>query len=652
MTFLNPAAGIIAGAIAAPILLLLYFLKLRRRPVRVSSTLLWERAVEDLQVNEPFRWLRPSWLLLIQMLALASLCVALALPAIDAPEAPASRVVLLLDTSASMSASDAGDGVTRVEAARARATDLVNRLAAQPGDGFEAAVIAFAAEPRALTGLTPSAAELRAAIDSVEPTDQPGDLGAALKLASAIARQSGVGAASARIVVIGDGAYGAVQAAAAGVRFIRVGPEPASARDNVGIAAIAVRRGLDDASLVRVFARLVNASDGPIAVPVTLLLDGESVETRTLSMPGASDGGAGESAVTFEFTDTPTGEPRLATVYVGREDTLPADNAAAARLEPTIPPRVLVVVPPVMDDAQRIAVSLLVGAPEAVGSTIIDLIDSARYDALETTPGALSRYDLIVFNGGRVAWLAPIPTIAFGTIVGDAQTPRTEGPIHVASWRRSHPLLRQVSLDGLVIARARGLTLPDDPTGAVTGEEIASGPDGPLMMEITDHGVRRIVVGFDLAQSNWPTQPGFVIFMVNAIERLTRLIGEATAATFTTTTPITVRPTASVVRAEGPVEIERAVEPGAGSLELGVLPRAGVYRLTGVQAGDRLIPVNVASAEESAIATADALDLAGGTATAAGVGAAAPREVWRWFTLAGFVLLSLEWLLFAWRMRV
>ena len=69
MTFLAPSAGLLAAAFVVPLLLSLYFLKLRRRPVRVSSTMLWRRAVHDLQVNAPFRMIKPSWLLLLQLLA-------------------------------------------------------------------------------------------------------------------------------------------------------------------------------------------------------------------------------------------------------------------------------------------------------------------------------------------------------------------------------------------------------------------------------------------------------------------------------------------------------------------------------------------------------------------------------------------------------
>src|SRR5882672_5987020 len=104
--FLNVWPALAAAAVAVPALLILYFLKLRRREMPVSSTILWRKAIQDLQVNAPFQKLRRNLLLLLQLLMLLFLCLALSRPVSNYTPGAGKTSVILIDRSASMAAKD------------------------------------------------------------------------------------------------------------------------------------------------------------------------------------------------------------------------------------------------------------------------------------------------------------------------------------------------------------------------------------------------------------------------------------------------------------------------------------------------------------------------------------------------------------------
>src|SRR5947208_493718 len=105
-TFVTPGIAALAAALAVPALLILYFLKLRRQEMPVSSTLLWKKAIQDLQVNAPFQRLRRNLLLLLQLLILLLLCLALSRPIARYLKPAGKMTAILIDRSASMSAMD------------------------------------------------------------------------------------------------------------------------------------------------------------------------------------------------------------------------------------------------------------------------------------------------------------------------------------------------------------------------------------------------------------------------------------------------------------------------------------------------------------------------------------------------------------------
>src|SRR5215471_1597554 len=129
MSFLTPLA-LVTFALSLP-LVLLYFLKVRRRERRVSSLLLWESSRRDREASAFFQRLQRDPLLVLQILALLALTLALARPAVTVSGYGAKKVVVVLDASASMKATDVSP--TRFVSAQREALGLVSRL----GEGAE-----------------------------------------------------------------------------------------------------------------------------------------------------------------------------------------------------------------------------------------------------------------------------------------------------------------------------------------------------------------------------------------------------------------------------------------------------------------------------------------------------------------------------------
>src|SRR3954462_1609614 len=124
-------------ALVPPAILALYFLKLKRQPLEVPSTYLWSRAIEDLHVNSLWQRLRQSLLLFLQLLLVAVIMLTLLRPGWSGTKLEGKRFVFLIDTSASMSATDIAP--SRLDKAKRQAIDFIDQM--EPGSA--AMVISF-----------------------------------------------------------------------------------------------------------------------------------------------------------------------------------------------------------------------------------------------------------------------------------------------------------------------------------------------------------------------------------------------------------------------------------------------------------------------------------------------------------------------------
>ncbi len=662
MTFLAPVAGIVAGVLGLVGVLLSYFLKLRRRPVRVASTLLWEQAVQDLQVNAPLRMLRASWLLLLQLLVVACVAIALARPAIDGDGPDADRVVLVLDRSASMQAVDTPGGDSRFEAARSAALDRLDRLARDA----RVMVVSLAGSAETVVGLTRDHAAARLALRELEPTDQPDDLPGLMRLIGAFAQGQGEESERAlpAVWVYTDGGAKRTSGLAATLPADRIvverfGPDldrfAQDGAENTGIVAVSLRRDFDEPEVVRLFARLINARRSEATASVRVVQDGVSVGAREVSLPAASAEGPGEASVTFSLRDS---DGALVLLEIAGEDALAADNRAGLVLAAPPRPRVTVVHP----DARFTVVE----------ETLLDAILAAEVGEVRAisaeeakADGAFAATDLVVFDGVRPDEAPPLPSISLGATIPGSGVSVTDGdtdPTRFAFWSRSHPVMQNLSIGEVVITELRDLRPPSgDGASAATAAftELASGRASPLIVASERDGLRRLYLAFRVSGTNWYFDASWPVFMGNAIDWLTRASARAGAAGTTTARP------AVIFEDEAQVGDERVLEgPGGVQLEaivrergrvgFGVLDRAGLYTMQGA-AGPVDLAVNLADAHESSLVTAEGGIVAGALGSAATTGAAGARskvEIWRWFVLAAAALLAAEWLVYAWKMRL
>src|SRR5919108_335228 len=167
MQFLTPLAFLLTS-LAIPIILL-YMLKLRRKQVQVSSTWLWVQLLRDQQANAPWQKLRRNLLLILQLLILAALVLALARPALQVPAVAAGSVIVLLDASASMNATDVRP--SRFEEARSSVQELINGLS-----GTSAmTLILVGATPQTLISAESDTSRLGNALDKADATQRQAD---------------------------------------------------------------------------------------------------------------------------------------------------------------------------------------------------------------------------------------------------------------------------------------------------------------------------------------------------------------------------------------------------------------------------------------------------------------------------------------------
>lgn len=641
------------GLVAVPLIVLLH-MRRTTPPVRPVPTLRFWLAARP-ERTEQTRFRRPplTLMLLLHVLLASVLGVALARPATtaaidalglgDALRTDPRHLILVLDGSTSMDATDGPSGGSRFDAARDQVLTELDDLR----EGDVATVMVLGTRTTTLQGTDGAGfALLRDRVRDLTPPGGRADLDTAL----ALTRDLLLPGLDDQVVVVTDGALaadpGTLAELGAPVELRRVGNATSG---NLAVTEFSARTTPGNAEQVQVYAQIRNFSDRTITDPAVLTADGLEIGREALNLaPGAmaeltwlSPPGANDVTVTVDYPDVAT-----------------ADNQATLLLH--------------QDAAHGLALRILLvsDAPSAL-QRVLEVLPGAEVttQATDTPVPVAEPFDLLVFEQAAPVLSDEQPRTPILFVNPPEGAPfATDGVMPQPTVSRIHaqdPLLANVDLAGVTFGETPIYRLDGTQT------EVVGAPEGPLVFRGTVNGQPTVAVAFRLPDSNLTRRVAFPILMQNIVASLapsplpsavplgdplvyrpraeTSLVRIQPPDADPVDLPITVAPestaddTAPTAEAAAPKERLREI----AFVDTG---RPGVYNVAELDAagddrGGGQFVVNAGHDRESDLRAnpqlADVLATARGESDT--VGGATLSDLWPLLVIVGLSILALEW---------
>ena len=614
MTWLQPwAAWALAGV---PVILLLYFLRLKRRPASVSTLMFWQRVMQESSRRAFFQRLRHLLSLLLHLLIFLLLIGALARPVLDRFIREGASTVLVLDARARMQAVEPDD-TTRFE----KALRLARDYARQAGGQRQFALLTVGAKTAVAVPFTNDAKPLLQGIERATVTDATGDLASALSLAESLlgARDGGR-----RIVVLTDRPVPTRTASAVPVTTHAVG----TPLDNLAITRFATRPMPANPETSEVLLEVQNFGRAPAKTEVELSFDSRPIEVKPLALS------AGERRLEI-FTSVPRPAHSARgwlTAKLSTTDALPLDNVAFATLPASRAIRVLLVSKGNSFLEKFLSVDSGVKfqfvSPEAYQPSMAEKFEAVIFD--DALPAA---FDLRTASGNFL-FLKTTPFSKDGTPI--------EQPL-VTDVDASHPATRLVSLQNVTIVRAESLALPAPHDGWTFAAPLRSF-EHPLLITGERKSQRVAGLAFDVLQSDLPLRVAFPLLMNSTLRWLA---GDPSDSMPSLTSGETLALTQNQSVASDP--LTAPPKPGGKPQPTTVTgffepQRNGFYQLSD-NGTTRWLAVNTFSAAESDL-RAPSESNAPPVAISMPLAGIRGLPIWQWLAIAAYILISAEWWLF------
>lgn len=473
MSLLHPLALIL---LSLGLVILAFHIR-RRQTVTVPGLRIWrEIGMGQAKRNRILQWPRPSWALLLQLLALAALIAALAQPLLHRGE-QIDHWIFVVDHSGSMQTAD------RLATAK---TQLLDRITETAGGG-KISLIALDAEATPLVArqnLTKAA--VFGAIDSITASDTQANWAALSPLLQSLLQPG----EPARLVIYSDH------------------PPADFAKTGLSQETIIIGTPAPNASLL---ANLV-PKDEPNrwTLSGSVLLDGlASTELIVSYAPNASTTPlewtrktVGSAAPANDAPQTKTFTINLNLPGPGIVSVALTDDAAAFDNSAWF---VTNATPAPLD-------ILYIGPGEQPLLTALKSIEGAAIYQAEGLPADLSQFGLVVVDNrqvsrqpdGNVLWIGD------AGISGALPTLGAQSPTAITT----HPLMHDIAWSTLSISAANAITTAD------TSDILLRAGDVPLITATPNASGYDIRLAFDPRNSNWPQQPGLPVFVANLVQWL------------------------------------------------------------------------------------------------------------------------------------
>ncbi|MEQ1827539.1 MAG: VWA domain-containing protein [Pirellula sp.] len=289
MAFALPIAFALA-CLAIPIVGF-YILKIRLRRIPVSTNLFWNQIFDEKPPRSLWQNFRHLLSLLLQLLMLLLLILSIADPYFPWQLLQARRIVVVMDNSASMRATDIAP--SRFDAARKSVRNLIDSLRFRD----EVAIVLAGKHPDVLVGMTNHVPTLTRAIDAIELSDSPTDLNGAIELGKQLIGNHPHG----QVIVFTDGCVEPVASkvpdASSGMDTREVKDLPNGSKQeqivyrlfgteasNVGITQFQVRRSLTDPIGYEALVAVKNASPETVKCRLELSLEDVPIDVLPLEL--------------------------------------------------------------------------------------------------------------------------------------------------------------------------------------------------------------------------------------------------------------------------------------------------------------------------------------------------------------------------------